>query len=193
MSENNVESERQEPQITDLDRLNQAVALRNFEIELFWKRFNYFWLISAAALVGYVSAKERTDAILLLISCFGLVSAVAWTLLNIGSKWWQEAYEERVKKYERVLEDGFFTKHAVPSKRLFIFRLRRFSVTAIAVAISAFSAALWFGLATWHFCRVSRVVADWKIIPSYRFVIAYGGTVLFCMLLALCAYRGNPR
>jgi hypothetical protein len=106
--------------------LEKALALRNFEIELFWKRFNHFWLITAAALVGYVSAKERGDGILLLISCFGLVSSLCWTLLNIGSKWWHEAWEAKAKLYEDVLEEEFLEDHEVPAKWIFIFPLHRF-------------------------------------------------------------------
>src|SRR5262245_42761266 len=119
----------------DEEKLKTALELRNFEIELLWKRFNYFWLISAAALVGYVSVKERSDGILLLVSCFGLVSSVSWTLLNLGSKWWQEAYEDKVKQYEKVLEDGFFSSHTHERGRLFIFPLVRYSVTDIAVSV----------------------------------------------------------
>jgi len=173
----------------DREKLERALQLRNFEIELSWRRFNYFWLISAAALVGYVSVTERTDSILLLVACFGLVSSFSWTLLNIGSKWWQEAYEEKVKKYEGSLEPGFFTKHEIPPKRLFIFRLRRFSVSSIAVGISSFSVALWFSLATWHVWRLSNPCAHRGGDVDLRYVLIYLASIAFCILIAAKSHR----
>lgn len=170
-------------------KLDKALELRNFEIQLFWKRFNYFWLISAAALVGYVSVKERSDGILLLVACFGLVSSFSWTLLNIGSKWWQEAYEEKVKKYEGSLERGFFTNHDIPVTELFIFKLRRFSVSSIAVGISSFSVALWLALATWHVLRLSTHIQRWQVTVDIRFILAYLASIAFCILLACKSHR----
>lgn len=170
-------------------RLEMALQLRNFEIELFWKRFNYFWLISAAALVGYASVKERSDKVLMLIACFGLVSSFSWTLLNIGSKWWQEAYEEKVKKYERSLGRGFFTIHNVPRSRLFLFRLRRFSVSSIAVGISSFSTAFWFGVATWHLLKLSSKILNCQIVVDVWSVVSYLVSIAFCVVTFVKSHR----
>ncbi len=173
-----------------LAKLEKALQLRNFEIELFWKRFNYFWLISAAALVGYVGVKDRTDGILLLVSCFGFVSSFCWTLLNIGSKWWHEAWEIKVQEYEEVLEKGFFGDHKVDEKRrIFIFPLRRFSVSAVAVGISFFFVLLWFALATWHVLRLSTHIGAWQFVVDCRYALAYIGSIGFCILIGFNSYR----
>jgi len=171
------------------ERLEKALQLRNFEIELFWKRFNHFWLISAAALVGYVSVKERTDGILLLVSCFGLVSSFCWTLLNIGSKWWHEAWEAKLKSYPEVLGKDFFQDYEPEHPRVFIFKLRRFSVTTVAVGISTFCVALWFALATWHVLKLSTHIGAWQFLIDYRYALAYLSSIGFCILIAWKAHR----
>jgi hypothetical protein len=79
-------------------RFDVAVQTRNLEIELFWKRSVFFWGFISAAFIGY--AALRQSEVRTLLACFGLVCSFAWTLVNRGSKYWQEAWETKVERFE---------------------------------------------------------------------------------------------
>jgi hypothetical protein len=72
-------------------RFDVSVQTRNLEIELFWKRSLFFWGFISAAFIGYAALRQSDLRILL--ACFGMVCSCAWTLVNRGSKYWQEAWE----------------------------------------------------------------------------------------------------
>lgn len=88
--------------------LEHALDIRKFEIELYWKRATYFWTLIAATFAGYfaVLASEKIEDKLFnayVIACIGLVFTLAWFLVNRGSKFWQENWENHVD----MLEDPF--------------------------------------------------------------------------------------
>jgi hypothetical protein len=74
-----------------------ALELRQFEIELYWKRATYFWTFMAATFGGdfaiAASDKSASQPGLFLASCIGLVLSTSWYLMNRGSKYWQENCE----------------------------------------------------------------------------------------------------
>lgn len=83
--------------------LEQAYEQRKFEIELYWKRAAYFWTFIGASFVGYAAFLTGTKAHLtgaLMMSQVGLVFSVAWYLVNRGSKYWQENWENHVSLLE---------------------------------------------------------------------------------------------
>lgn len=89
--------------------LKQALDIRKFEIELYWKRATYFWAFIAATFAGFITLQvadttkvtDKTDMSVLL-SCLGIVFSFAWLCVNRGSKYWQENWEYHVD----MLEDG---------------------------------------------------------------------------------------
>ncbi|MFM0036398.1 RipA family octameric membrane protein [Paraburkholderia strydomiana] len=73
-----------------------ALDIRKFEIELYWKRSNSFWLVIAALgalLIGTVSAKDvdgnLKSLVTFAICSFASVVAYAWSLVNRAGKFWQ--------------------------------------------------------------------------------------------------------
>jgi len=83
--------------------LKEALDIRKFEIELYWKRAGYFWAFIAAIFAGYfavLSADEKDQNALLILSCLGMVFSFAWYNVNRGSKFWQENWESHVDKLE---------------------------------------------------------------------------------------------
>lgn len=84
--------------------LAQALDIRKFEIDLYWKRASYFWAFIAATFAGFIaiqsSSVNKTDMSVIL-SCLGVVFSFAWFCVNRGSKYWQENWEKHVD----VLED----------------------------------------------------------------------------------------
>lgn len=79
-------------------RFEVAFQTRQFEIELFWKRALFFWGFIVAAFAAIGVLKEQQPTLSLLVSGFGFVCSFAWTLVNRGSKYWQEQWETKVEK-----------------------------------------------------------------------------------------------
>ncbi len=86
--------------------LNQALDIRKFEIELYWKRAAYFWTFIGATMAGFLAiqasssdAQNKQD-LSVILSCLGLVFSFAWFCVNRGSKYWQENWEKHVDLLE---------------------------------------------------------------------------------------------
>jgi hypothetical protein len=79
--------------------------IRKFEIELYWKRAGYFWALIAVVFVGYFailsSDKIGYDFFLsFVVGAIGFVFTFAWYLVNRGSKYWQENWENHLDLLE---------------------------------------------------------------------------------------------
>ncbi|MGU9951412.1 MAG: hypothetical protein ACNYPH_03745 [Gammaproteobacteria bacterium WSBS_2016_MAG_OTU1] len=82
-----------------LKRFDVALETRNFEIEMLWKRSNYFLALNTAIAFGFVSLIKEEENIVeysyaLLFCVIGCVVCLAWVKVNLGSKFWQAAWEE---------------------------------------------------------------------------------------------------
>lgn len=98
-----------------LAALTRAHVIRQFEIDLYWKRANYFWLLQAAvfAAIGLIwksNSGQGTDAsagapavISVALSALGTIAAAASWYSAKGSKFWQENWEHHID----MLEDEF--------------------------------------------------------------------------------------
>jgi hypothetical protein len=114
-----------------------ALDTRKFEIDLFWKRSLFFWGFIAAAFVGYAAFsgdKTNNPNLRLLISLFGLVCSFCWTLVNRGSKYWQENWEQHVDVLEDEVTGSLFKDLKPPMKKFWWFRARKFSVSKLTIA-----------------------------------------------------------
>lgn len=88
--------------------LGRAHEIRQFEIELYWKRANYFWLLQAAVFAAlgltWKSGGDTFPAIVpVALASLGTITAVAGWLSSQGSKFWQENWEHHID----MLEDEF--------------------------------------------------------------------------------------
>ena len=86
--------------------LARSHEIRQFEIELYWKRANYFWLLQAAvfAAVGLTwknTASGVPPVIPVLLSALEVVTASAGYLSALGSKFWQVNWEHRSRHARR--------------------------------------------------------------------------------------------
>ena len=99
-----------------------AHDIRKFEIELYWKRATYFWLLQAAIFtaLGFMwqgekpasvtffglamqSEKASTSGLVPLgLTSLGLLTAIASWFAAEGSKFWQENWERHID----ILEDN---------------------------------------------------------------------------------------
>ncbi|WP_347141290.1 MULTISPECIES: RipA family octameric membrane protein [Bacteroidales] len=92
--------------------LKIAMETRKFEIELYWKRANYFWLFVAAFFVAYYqtipSENKQTEVENILFIVGGYFFSIGWYLANRGSKYWQENWEKHIAVLSRHLKTPIF-------------------------------------------------------------------------------------
>lgn len=86
----------------NLEMYKIALATRNLEINLFWQRSNYFLVLNTAVAIGYFSHGHR-DKYSLMLSLLGVAIAYLWVLINLGSKFWQSRWEQRLSAVEEQL------------------------------------------------------------------------------------------
>ncbi len=90
--------------------LNRAHEIRRFEIELYWKRANYFWILQAAVFTAFgiivtsAHAQQVPAFLVLALACLGFLCSSAGYLSAEGSKFWQENWEKHIDNLENEFE-----------------------------------------------------------------------------------------
>ena len=90
-----------------LERFKITLETRNFEIELFWKRCNYFLALNTAVMVGFFVFQSRIEGAIydlevptlmfsFLLTSIGFAVSWAWTEVTAGGKYWQSHWEQVV-------------------------------------------------------------------------------------------------
>lgn len=162
--------------------LENALDVRKFEIDLYWKRAAYFWALIAATFAAYFALRSRADPtppivppaasiheldlLTLLVASVGLVLSVAWFLVNQGSKYWQENWEWHVD----LLEDEVMGPlHKTVFSRVHstwpFSSSHPYSVTKINQVVSAYIVLIWVGLIVATVPRL-RLVTNLPWSPS---------------------------
>ena len=89
----------------DMDRFKIVLETRNFEIELFWKRCNYFLVLNTALAVGvfafFGGGYTVSPFVLPLICVVGIFVCLAWIQVGLGSKFWQKHWEWVVEQTQK--------------------------------------------------------------------------------------------
>jgi len=125
-----------------LAALNRSHEIRQFEIELYWKRATYFWLLQAAVftalgLIWKDGGKGIPHIIPVALASLGLLTSAAGWLSAQGSKFWQENWERHID----MLEDEFEGKL---HKTAWVGRMGvRWSVSNINDRLILFFVAFW--------------------------------------------------
>jgi len=158
--------------------LKLAAETRRFEIERFWGRSIFFWGFIAAAFVAYGQLySQQRDGLPFVVSCFGLVCSVAWTLANRGGKYWQEAWEGKVEAVERDVLGAPLFSNPEPLQCKGPWGAARFSVSKLTIALSDFTVLVWIAL--------GLKVAPWPTLSAieWYFLIASVVTLVYVILL----------
>ena len=86
--------------------LKRAYEIRQFEIDLYWKRSGYFWLFQAAVLtaIGLFWRRDASVSLLLPIglASLGTLTALACAMVADGSKFWQANWEKHIDMLETL-------------------------------------------------------------------------------------------
>jgi len=159
--------------------LSLALDIRKFEIGLYWQRAAYCWALIAAAFAGYfavLAAEKLTDRYYLafVIGCIGLVFTWAWYLINRGSKFWQENWENHVDLledasvgplYKTILHrPGNMTRSPVGPLPV--------SVSQVNLAVSIFTLLIWGALIAHCF-----PTEDTKLRDAWKYLIVLDGAI----------------
>lgn len=138
--------------------LKQALDIRKFEIELYWKRATYFWTFIGASLAGFIAIQASDFAnkqdLAIILASLGLVFSFAWFCANRGSKFWQENWEKHVDQLEDKVNGPLYKIILARNKPASIWEKfvdvvsgpGRISVSKINQLISLYVCLLWIVL-----------------------------------------------
>lgn len=167
-----------------LKKYEIALATRNFEIELFWKRSIFFWGFIASSFVGYTTVFKDSPSLSFIISCFGFVCSVAWGLVNRGSKYWQENWESIVAEIEDDITGELFKSRSPRKTKGIWLSSRKFSVSKVTIALSDFTVLVWLGLMLFHVINSFQItLCDGK---SLLILLAFLFSIIFVFFMIAC-------
>jgi len=179
--DNDIGEEKQDNNCTK--RLYLAVNARRLEIELFWRRSLFFWGFIAAALVALAATHGEHPRLELLISCFGLVCSVCWSLANRGSKYWHEAWETKVHREEKAIGEPLFSRTEDLQNKGPWLSARRYSVSKLAILLSDYTCFAWLSITIFLVATVidwTSLADVWHKVVILLFILA---TMLFIFLV----------
>lgn len=109
----------------------QAFELRNFEIKLYWKRAIYFWAFITTIYAAYYKVWTSNACLLgyfplVVLAGLGFFFSVGWIFALIGSKHWQENWENHIELLEDYVTGPLYKTYQSGS----------FSVTNVNSAIA---------------------------------------------------------
>lgn len=168
-----------------------ALATRNFEIELFWKRSLFFWGFIASAFVGYATLMKDNSSLAVLIACFGFVCSVAWSLVNRGSKYWQENWESIVANIEDDITGSLFKERSGQQKKGIWLSSRKFSVSKVAIALSDFTSLIWLALMCYHLFK--SVPISICMQSNWLTILAVSGSIIFTVIMAVAGRSSDAK
>jgi len=124
--------------------LQRAHEIREFEIELYWKRANYFWLLQAAVFAA-VGLTWRSDSSLPLyipvaLSGLGVLTALAGWLATQGSKFWQRNWEHHIDMLEGEFEGDLYKTVYIPKSGV------RWSLSGVSESLAMCFVMFWIFL-----------------------------------------------
>jgi len=150
----------------------------------------YFWALIASAFAGYFAILssehlQNKEYLAFIISLIGLIFSWAWFLVNQGSKFWQENWENHVDMLEdefvgplyktilhRPEDRGFVEKHVLGPKGM--------SVSKINLIVSLFTIFIWLVL-LWYVMPGLHLSCPPSI--SLKYAIPGLGTVIFMVVM----------
>jgi len=160
-----------------------ALATRNFEIELFWKRSLFFWGFIASSFIGYATIVKDNPSLAVVIACFGFVCSVAWSLVNRGSKYWQENWETIVANIEDDVTGSLFKERQEQKNKGIWLSSRKFSVSKVTIALSDFTIIIWLALMSYHLLKILPTPAF--ITSNLLIILAVAFSVIFSIVMAI--------
>jgi hypothetical protein len=158
--------------------LARAYALRNFEIEHYWKRGTYFWAFQVAifAALGFILGKaEAKDLhpVSFALAGLGILTSVANALSARGSRFWQNNWEKHIDMLEDQIEGRLYKTVWLTSDKSV-----SFSVSRVNQYLSYYFVVFWSLVAIYVAWSVDWSSA-WKYVPILAVMTVIGVVWLF--------------
>lgn len=170
------------------EALKQALDIRKFEIDLYWRRATYFWAFIAAAFAAYFALQKGADsANLYVVTCLGLLFSLAWYFVNRGSGAWQRNWEAHVDLLEDEIMGPLYKTLINRRTYRFIDLLEPFSFSPSRInnLLSLLVTATWCVLLLRTLSRIG-----WQAIHSGTVVSM---TILTVVAVGALGWRGASR
>jgi hypothetical protein len=169
----------------------KAWEIRNFEIDKFWTRTAFFWGFVALIFGAYVTvvtgkhSQTVKDMYLdLLLILLGCIFSVAWLLVILGSKRWQENWEAHIEKLEDNITGPLYkTIYYNPKKRFY-------SVTKINVILAKVVIVTWILLFVQYIAdKYDFLQAVLALLRNHFFIVAPIALTVFCIFVLVKSGR----
>lgn len=176
--------------------LQEAIELRKFEVDLYWRRASYFWTLTAAVFAGYFLLESSSSPTIFsskyIVSCIGLVFSITWYLVNRGSKYWLANWDQHVNFLEDDVIGPLYKTRAIRGKQnlLNFSGDFPFSVTKANQILSLFVVVVWLFLVCSELGNLDFSSASNDLIPCVTISLV---SALFIMYLLLHARTSKPR
>ncbi len=190
---------------SDPDRMSRALVAaletRKFEIGLYWKRANYFWAFIALVFTGFFAVdfieSQQHNEFKLILSSIGLIFSLSWMLVNRGSKYWQENWEQHVSLLENSSLGPLF-KTILSRENFSPFKLLTpypFSVSKLNQILSVFISVIWsyltlssLGILLLERCK-PQFLQNWDYTVNIVFILVI--IIFFVLSLFIFGVAGN--
>jgi hypothetical protein len=169
----------------------KAWDARKFEIDNYWKRTTYFWAFQVTAFAAYIAVLNsdsykanppKNPSLLYCIISLGFITALAWKLINIGSKFWQRHWEKHIDMLEDKITGPLYkTVYAYKSTSTF-------SVSKINSIVSEFFSYIWLVLALKYAIENITFKGTWHNIAYVEIIVT-----LIVLFYIFQMYRGRGR
>jgi hypothetical protein len=158
-------------------RLGYTIDLLKLEVSLFWQRSLFFWGFSAASLVAYgVLSDKGHKGLTVAVSCFGLICSIAWSLVNRGSKYWNENWLTKAQALEReAFGTDLFSREEKPREPSSWLSGQPIAVTKVTIALSDFAILLWLVLG---YTAVLAAGWSWRVLLLLFVTIAWAAAMI---------------
>lgn len=172
------------------EALKIALESRKFEIDLYWKRANYFWTFNTVIFAGYFAIMssqkiENFKFITIIISLLGYFISLGWYFANRGSKYWQINWETHVDVLGKDFHGEIFKYIKNSNKKFWKFSQEYpFSVSKINQNISIITTICWLFLIFYSF---------WFTVDKHIGILNYlkENSIWFFILIISVIYFGT--
>ena len=187
---------------------NQVSDIRKFEIDLYWKRAGYFWALIAVAFAGYFAILSSANIpskffLSFIVGSIGFVFTFAWYLVNRGSKYWQENWENHLDLLEDEITGPLYKTLLERPKETslsewFVTGPLNVSVSKINQWVSVFVLFIWVSLAAYSVYKTLTMLQisqnDWLVLCAHLIVTAVALISCFVMVARGKTHKGehNP-
>lgn len=205
-----IDNNEQEPTEKHKRAFAQVSDIRKFEIEMYWKRATYFWTLIAVAFTGYFAILAATNLnhkflYSLLIASMGLVFTFSWCLVNRGSKYWQENWENHLDLLEDKITGPLYkTVLERPSPSDPIYKLlghenvldnwfvgpKKLSVSKINQWVALYVLFVWFCLVVVT-TMLNFIVFDAKELKTLLVIAVFGVNLSSIIAMSLMVWQGK--